>query len=191
MHHRQTCHVLQLDIQGTPQAWISLEHAAVHVATNSVAWVDGHGPLATLRGGFNVARGRQSCIDVHPIMALHGASKVNLFDVIPAFSKAKLFRRDRMTCAYCGERFADGDLQCEHIVPQSRGGRWTWMNLVAACALCNGRKADRTPEQARMPLLYLPYVPSRFEDFLLEGRNIRADVHEWLAMRLPKESRLS
>jgi hypothetical protein len=67
--------VLQLDIQGTPQAWISLEHAALHVATGSVAWVDGDGPLATLRGGFNVARGRQSVIDVHPIIALHGASR--------------------------------------------------------------------------------------------------------------------
>lgn len=41
-----------------------------------------------------------------------------------------------------------------------------------------------------MPLLYLPYVPSRFESFLLEGRSIRADVHEWLRARLPKDSRL-
>ena len=41
-----------------------------------------------------------------------------------------------------------------------------------------------------MPLVYLPYVPSRFEDFLLEGRHIRADVHEWLAARLPRGSRL-
>ena len=91
--HPHHSHVLQLDIQGTPQAWISLEHAALHVATGSVAWVDGAGPLAPLRGGFNVARGRQSVIDVHPIIALHGASKVNLFDVVPAFSKGKLFRR--------------------------------------------------------------------------------------------------
>ncbi len=191
MHPQHHSHVLQLDIQGTPQAWISLEHAAVHVATGSVAWVDGHGPLATLRGGFNVARGRQSVIDVHPIMALHGAARVNLFDVVPAFAKNKLFRRDRMTCAYCAQRFHERDLQCEHIVPQARGGRWTWMNLVTACGECNGRKADRTPEEAGMPLVYLPYVPSRFEDFLLEGRYIRADVHEWLAARLPKGSRLS
>ena len=42
-----------------------------------------------------------------------------------------------------------------------------------------------------MPLLYLPYVPSRFGVLLLEGRNIRADVHEWLAARLPKGSRLT
>jgi len=133
--HPHHSHVLQLDIQGTPQAWISLEHAALHVATGSVAWVDGDGPLATLRGGFNVARGRQSVIDVHPIIALHGASKVNLFDVVPAFSKGKLFRRDRLTCAYCGQSFNERDLQCEHIVPESRGGGWTWMNLVTACRL--------------------------------------------------------
>ena len=184
-------HVLQLDIQGTPQAWITLEHAAIHYATGSVAWFDGSGPLRRLRGGWNVAAGRQSLIDVHPIIALSGASRINLFDVVPAFSKLKLFRRDRMTCAYCGQRFAERDLQCEHIVPESRGGCWSWMNLVSACALCNGRKADRTPEEARMPLLYLPYVPSRFEDFLLEGRNVRADVHDWLAARLPKGSRLN
>ncbi len=191
MHaHRHHSHVLQLDIQGTPQAWISLEQAATHVATGSVAWFDGSGPLATLRGGFNVARGRQSLIEVHPIIALHGASRVNLFDIVPAFAKEKLFRRDRFTCAYCGGVFAERELSCEHIVPQSRGGGWTWMNLVTACGACNGRKADRTPEEAGMPLLYLPYVPSRFEAFLLEGRHIRADVHEWLAARLPKGSRL-
>lgn len=191
MHHRLHSHVLQLDIQGTPQAWISLEHAATHVASGSVAWVDGDGPLATLRGGYSAANGRQSRIDIHPIIALHGASKVNLFDIVPAFSKSKLLRRDRFTCAYCGQRFAERDLSCEHILPQARGGRWTWMNLVSACGACNGRKADRTPEEAGMPLVYLPYVPSRFEDFLLEGRPIRADVHEWLAARLPRGSRLS
>ena len=65
------------------------------------------------------------------------------------------------------------------------------MNLVSACGACNGRKANRTPEETGMPLSYLPYVPSRFEDFLLDGRDIRAGVHDWLAARLPKGSRLS
>ncbi|HEX7686158.1 MAG TPA: hypothetical protein VF453_00565 [Burkholderiaceae bacterium] len=36
----------------------------------------------------------------------------------------------------------------------------------------------------------VPYVPGRFEDFLLAGRSMRADVHGWLAARLPKRSRL-
>lgn len=190
MHRHRHSHVLQLDIQGTPQAWISLEQAATRVAAGSVAWVGGDGPLATLRGGFNARRGRQSVLDVHPIIALHGKPRVNLFGVLPALARHKLLRRDRHTCAYCGQRFAEQDLQCEHILPASRGGPWNWMNLVCACGPCNGRKADRTPEEAGMPLLYLPYVPSRWEDFLLEGRIIRADVHEWLAARLPKGSRL-
>jgi len=187
-HHH---HVLQLDIQGTPQAWISIEQAASHYATGSVAWQEGEGPLRTLRGGWNTVIGRQSVMDIHPIIALSGASRVNLFDVTPSISKIKLLRRDRMTCAYCGQEFRERDLQCEHILPESRGGAWSWMNLVTACAWCNGRKADRTPEEARMPLMYLPYVPSRFEDFLLAGRNIRADVHDWLSARLPKASRLN
>ena len=187
-HHH---HVLQLDIQGTPQAWISIEQAASHYATGSVAWEEGEGPLRTLRGGWNAVIGRQSVMDIHPIIALSGAARVNLFDVTPSISKIKLLRRDRMTCAYCGQHFRERDLQCEHILPESRGGAWSWMNLVTACAWCNGRKADRTPEEARMPLMYLPYVPSRFEDFLLAGRNIRADVHDWLAARLPKASRLN
>ena len=191
MQAEQHHHVLQLDIQGTPQAWISIEQAASHYATGSVAWEEGEGPLRTLRGGWNAVIGRQSVMDVHPIIALSGASRVNLFDVTPSISKIKLLRRDRMTCAYCGHDFRERDLQCEHILPESRGGAWSWMNLVTACAWCNGRKADRTPEEARMPLMYLPYVPSRFEDFLLAGRNIRADVHDWLAARLPKASRLN
>lgn len=184
-------HVLQLDIQGTPQAWISLESAASHYATGAVAWEVGDTPLATLRGGYNVVSGRQSVLDVAPIIAVRGQAKLNLFDVPIGVAKDKLLRRDRFTCAYCGQVHADRELQAEHIVPQSRGGGYTWMNLVAACAECNLRKADRTPEEAGMPLLYLPYQPSRFEAFLLEGRRIRADVHEWLAARLPKHSRLN
>lgn len=184
-------HVLQLDIQGTPQAWISLEQAALHYVTGSVAWEDGEGPLAVLRGGWNVAQGIQSRLSVHPIIALRGSPRRNLFEVEPSISKLKLLRRDRFTCAYCAQAFAERDLQCEHILPESRGGPWSWMNLVAACASCNGRKANRTPDEAGMTLAYLPYVPNRFEDFLLAGRNIRADVHEWLASRLPKGSRLN
>ena len=187
MHHD----VLQLDINGTPQAWISAQDAALHHATDAVAWFDGDGPLTALRGGINVATGRQSLIEVHPIIALRGASRINLFDVETAFCRTKLMRRDRHCCAYCGLTFAARDLTVDHILPKSRGGRDGWMSCVIACAACNLRKADRTPDEARMPLLFLPYVPSRFEAFLLEGRRIRADVHEWLARRLPKGSRLS
>ena len=92
MHHQLHSHVLQLDIQGTPQAWISLEHAAVHVATGSVAWVDGCGPLATLRGGFNVVRGRQSVIDVsYNVFANLGWDEVRLPN--PVFEGDTIYSR--------------------------------------------------------------------------------------------------
>jgi hypothetical protein len=183
-------HVLQLDLQGVPHAWISLEQAALHYATGSVIWEEGEGPLAVLRGGHNTSTGRQSLLAVHPIIAVRGHARVNLFDVPIGVTKDKLLRRDRQTCAYCGEVYEPRDLQAEHIVPESRGGAYSWMNLVAACGACNLRKANRTPDEAGMPLLYLPYVPSRWEGFLLDGRRIRADVHDWLTARLPKHSRL-
>lgn len=186
--HQQS--VLQLDIQGTPQRWISLEQAALHYATDDVAWQEGSSPLATLRGGFNVARGEMSRIDVAPIIALRGAASINLFDIVPTVTKRRLCVRDRATCGYCGVVFAECDLEIEHILPASRGGPFTWQNLTCACRPCNARKRDRLPHEAGMPLLFVPYVPSRFEAFLLDGRRIRGDVDEWLRARLPKGSRL-
>ena len=180
--------ILQLDIQGMPQEWITPEDAASHYATDNIAWTVGSA-CKTLRGGNNAATGLQSTIDVHPIVATRGASRVNLFDAVPSLTNFKLFRRDRMTCAYCGGHFDERRLTREHIVPTSLGGSDGWLNVVAACRGCNGRKADRTPEQAGMPLLFAPYAPSVFEGFLLSGRNIRGDVHDWLASRVGRGSR--
>lgn len=72
----------------------------------------------------------------------------------PACSKPGVRRRDGR-CAYCGGKPETVD----HVLPQSRGGRSTWLNLVACCFSCNQRKADRTPEEAGMKLRVTPYVP--------------------------------
>ena len=73
----------------------------------------------------------------------------------------------------------------------SQKGPDTWMNVVTACASCNHHKAGRTPEQAYMPLLYAPYTPSLWEDFILRNRRILADQMEFLMAHVPKGSRLS
>jgi 5-methylcytosine-specific restriction endonuclease McrA len=70
-------------------------------------------------------------------------------------SRAQILERDRRTCAYCGGRGTTID----HVMPQSRGGRSTWTNQVAACGPCNNRKAARTPEEAGMRLLFEPRLP--------------------------------
>lgn len=72
------------------------------------------------------------------------------------FSKQNVLRRDRYRCAYCGKT---GDT-IDHVLPKAHGGRSTWLNCVAACQPCNGRKADRTPEQSGMRLDVDPWVPT-------------------------------
>lgn len=181
--------VLQLDQQGYPQDWLSPREAAMYYATDSICWTVGD-VCATLRGGMNAVSGIQSRIDVHPIIAVNGASKTNLFDVVPSLTNTKLFARDRWTCAYCGSVHPGGaGLTRDHIYPRGRGGEDRWINVASACRGCNHRKNCRTPEEAKMPLLFAPYSPSVFEGFILSGRNIRGDVHDWLATRVSKNSR--
>lgn len=67
--------------------------------------------------------------------------------------RARIYIRDRYTCQYCGEHRSARDLTLDHILPRAQGGESTPQNLVAACVKCNQRKGNRTPEQARMPLL--------------------------------------
>ena len=82
------------------------------------------------------------------------------------FSYRAVHERDHWTCAYCGRSVSRAPA-CEallatvdHILPVSRGGRSSWTNLVSACKGCNNRKADRTPEEAGMPLRVDPYDPA-------------------------------
>lgn len=68
-----------------------------------------------------------------------------------------VFIRDGHRCAYCNAKATTID----HLLPRSRGGEWSWLNCVAACEKCNGRKGNRTPAEAGMRLLFEPYVPTR------------------------------
>lgn len=75
------------------------------------------------------------------------------------FSRRNVARRDHYTCQYCGVQPGVGRITVDHVIPRSQGGATTWTNCVAACLECNGRKADRTPEQARMRLRHPPIRP--------------------------------
>ncbi len=70
-----------------------------------------------------------------------------------------ILRRDRYRCGYC----AGWARTVDHIRPRSRGGPNTWANLIAACGPCNTYKADRTPEEAGMRLLWEPKAPNDME----------------------------
>jgi HNH endonuclease len=185
--------ILKLDISGVPESWITAEDAVGYYATDSVAYTLGD-VVRTMRGGHN-ALGVRSCVDLHAIVAVNGASAAGkLLSATPRLTRCshKLFRRDRYICAYCGQRFAQHLLEREHVLPVSRGGNDAWTNVVSACRPCNQAKAAMTPEEARMPLLYVPYTPSRWEDMILQARteHIVADQMDFLRANLPKGSRL-
>jgi len=67
--------------------------------------------------------------------------------------RLRIYMRDKFRCQYCGEKKGVNELTLDHILPRSRGGGNSPLNIVTACLKCNNRKSNRTPEEARMPLL--------------------------------------
>lgn len=100
---------------------------------------------------------------------VHGAIRVprvillSAFDRIPKrhvrFSRSNIYARDGNTCQYCGRTFPRSNLNLDHVVPRSQGGKTTWENVVCSCVACNRRKGGRTPRQARMRLIRNPQRP--------------------------------
>ena len=94
------------------------------------------------------------------------------------WSRRGVLVRDGHRCAYCGRRGTTVD----HVQPRSRGGGDTWLNTVAACAACNHRKADRTPDQAGMALLFSPFEPTP-EATLMQALGVSLDeLPDWLPL---------
>ncbi len=46
-------------------------------------------------------------------------------------------------CAHCGKVFEIGEMEADHIVPWSKGGRTEYSNLQMLCKECNRRKGNR------------------------------------------------
>jgi hypothetical protein len=61
--------------------------------------------------------------------------------------RSQIFRRDDYTCRYCGTR--GGRLECDHVIPVSRGGPTVESNLVTACFKCNRSKLAKTLDEWR------------------------------------------
>ena len=55
-------------------------------------------------------------------------------------TRLRIFERDNYTCQHCGAR--EVSLECDHLVPISRGGSNEDDNLVASCRSCNQSKRD-------------------------------------------------
>jgi CRISPR/Cas system Type II protein with McrA/HNH and RuvC-like nuclease domain len=76
-------------------------------------------------------------------------------------NRNRIYKRDGHECVYCG---SSKNLTLDHVIPKSRGGTNDWTNLVTSCFKCNLKKANRTPEEARMVMLKKPYAPTLIGD---------------------------
>lgn len=171
--------ILALDIAGRPARWMGWDEAAVLYCRERVAWEAGEGRIR-LRGGRSRVTGRRSELLLSTIVAVAGHVPSSARSRSPPLTNRALFRRDRYLCLYCGQRFSVSGLTRDHVIPRVHGGRDTWENVASACAACNVRKGARTPEEAGMPLIAVPYAPDLAEWLVLSNRRILADQMRFL-----------
>ena len=184
--------VLRADLSGMPLEWISYRDAARLYSLEQVLYPMGK-MLFEMHGGTNAKTGKQSILEIHSIVCTLGKSQAHLMHhprYTPPLNNKTLFRRDAYLCLYCGKRFLHQDLSRDHIHPISRGGRDVWKNCVTACKRCNHHKGNLTPEEARMELLAVPFIPCHAEYIYLSGRTILADQMEFLLAHFPRNSLL-
>ena len=85
------------------------------------------------------------------------------------FSRKNIFERDNYTCQYCGKKppnrkaavkwMEKNQLNLDHVVPRSRGGKTTWNNIVASCFDCNSKKGSKTLKELGWKLEKTPSIP--------------------------------
>lgn len=74
-------------------------------------------------------------------------------------TKHNIWERDGYTCCYTGKKLSRDEISVDHIIPVSKGGENTWMNLVTADKEVNRKKSDKDLADSGLKLLRKPFVP--------------------------------
>jgi hypothetical protein len=171
--------ILRLNKAGVPVSWLTREETATLLVKGQVIWSMGD-TVMEIRGGINRS-GVQSVLKLPSIVACDGKVYQDHYD--PPLENRFLYRRDKNICLYCGVAFSWEDLSRDHVQPISKGGQDIWTNVVTSCRRCNNRKANRNPEEAKMELLAIPFVPNTYEFLYLSNHNVLVDQMEFLSAR--------
>jgi len=91
---------------------------------------------------------------------------IRIFKYVKAFGRALkytnrfVWERDDYYCQYCKKKITEKhDLTTDHVLPKSRGGKTIYENMVTCCRACNGRKDNKTCEEAKMRPIRKPFRP--------------------------------
>lgn len=94
------------------------------------------------------------------------------------FSRHNIYLRDQNRCQYCNRMFPRVELNLDHVIPRSKGGKSVWENVVCSCHRCNRMKGGRSPIEAGMKLVRRPFRP-QWTPFMAEAYSLRR-YQEWL-----------
>ena len=103
----------------------------------SIGWLADHPE------GVRVLKVDRSGLDIYRVGFINLRPLAHEWAVI----RSRIFDRDGYTCQYCGER--GKKLECDHVIPVSRGGGNSDDNLVTACFVCNRSKRDKLVSEWR------------------------------------------
>jgi 5-methylcytosine-specific restriction endonuclease McrA len=96
-------------------------------------------------------------------IAIPDVIALRFFDGVPAsevkFTRRNIYEHYGYRCCYCSRRLPTTELNLDHVVPRSRGGKTDWANVVTSCISCNLKKGDKLPVEARMKLFIKPSKP--------------------------------
>lgn len=168
-----------------PVAWVDWRRAVCLYMEDKILWEAGDQPI-TVRGGTNRFTGLRTIFAMSPIIAVNDRSRVWETGGVLPLTRKRLHARDRGLCLYCGGAVSEASMTVDHVIPRGRRGPHNWHNVVSACRQCNQKKGCRTPEDADMPLLAVPYAPNVAEMLLLSGRHVLADQMDYLEQFVSK-----
>lgn len=92
-------------------------------------------------------------------------------------TRQNIFKRDHNKCQYCE---STKDLTLDHLVPRSKGGKSTWINLVTACQTCNSKKGNLSPDSVGLKLSRQPFRPSYLMFLKLSIGTMRSEWMQYL-----------
>ena len=161
---RKDTQCLVLDSSYMARSVISTERAFVINFKGNAEIVHNH-PTYFGTVNKNIAYPKPSIIRVFRYVKLE-------YNKVP-LTRSNIYKRDGYKCVYCGNGTKSA-LTLDHVVPQSKGGRDSWENLVTACQPCNGEKANLTIEEwgKKDPSPKRPH-------FLMLLKNIKYIPPEW------------
>lgn len=132
----------------------------------------------------DIIRSPSISIELPAVLRLNYYVNPNIKRSIIRLSRNNIYTRDNFTCMYCGKQPGIKRLTLDHVIPKSRGGDFSWGNIVTCCLDCNWVKANMTPEEARMPLLNVPKAPKVYaRNSFTAGPNCPSQWRDYIGER--------